>query len=463
MPVLVGDLGSLHDPGARVVHIEERVLRLLDANAWAQYHALSLSGLASELDGQGLLVRTHVVDLPEGAGDPWVAALEHEAVPVVSYPFEWTFTMLQDAALLHLDLVERALDEGLVTKDGTPYNILFVGSRPVFVDLGSLERQEPGEGWYGYRQFCQLFLNPLLIQAYAGVPFQPWLRGAIRGITPGECAALLSRRTRMRPSVFPHVAVQAWADRRYARSSSRLKAELKAAGLGPAVIRAQIRRLRRLVSRLGADDAESMWSGYGDRGHYPEADLLAKEHFVELAAADRHRNQILDLGANDGRLTEIALRHADYAVAVDSDPVVVDRLYRRLRQRGEQRILPLFMDLADPSGGIGWAARQRSPFDDRVTPGLVLCLALIHHLAITESIPMEAIVAWLASFEADVVIEFARESDPMVRTLCANKQGSRWPYSEPSFLKALATRFEIVRQAELPMGTRMLYHVRPRH
>jgi hypothetical protein len=458
------DPGSWRDPTSRVLRDDGRVVRLLDATAAADFEALASTTFFTEALAEGRIVATRRLDEPPAGTDPeWVVALEHALVPVISYPFEWTFSMLRDAALLQLDLTEQALREEMITKDATPYNVQFVGAAPVFIDVGSFERLTPGEPWFGYRQFCELFLNPLLLGA-AGVAWRPWLRGSTRGITPAQTRDVLPLRRRARPSVFTHVGAHAWAQRRFAGSSRDVRGELRAAGFGPGIVAAQVRRLRKLVHRLHWRPTETAWSGYADRAHYDDDDLVAKTTFVAKVAARRHRTQVLDLGANDGRFTEVAASSADCAVAVDGDDVAVDRLYTALRERGEHRILPLCVDLGDPTGPFGWRARERAGFLARVKPDLVLFLAVIHHLAITDSIPLEEIIAMLAAFDADTVVELPTPEDPMVRRLGAQKKERRPPrYDIETFETALgAGGFEVAERVALPSGTRLLYDLRRR-
>lgn len=459
------DPGSFRDPGSRVYLLDGEVVRGLGPEAADDFAALEASPLYQAALDAGELVGTHRLDrAPVGIdADGWVAYLAHDAIPVVSYPYEWTFEMLRDAALLTLSLTERALDHGLITKDATPYNVQFVGARPVFIDLGSFERLEKGEPWYGYRQFCALFLNPLLLQARRGIRFNPWLRGALEGIEPAEAAAILRGRDGWRGGALTHVVLHARLERRYADSDRDVRAEIKAAGLGPAIVKAQVRKLRKVVERLRWRSGESEWSKYSDRGHYSDADLRAKSEFVQRIAAQRHRAQVLDLGANDGHFTDLVLPHTDYAVAVDGDAVVVDRLYRRLRERGERKVLPLTLDLADPSGGIGWRGRERAPFADRVHPDLILFLAVVHHLAITHTIPLDEIVAFLAALGAEVVFELPLPGDPMVQRLMGHKRDRRFDrYNRDEAERAIGAAFDVIEREDLPSGTRILYHLRPR-
>jgi hypothetical protein len=456
--------GSWRDPSSRVFLGDDRIIRALDAEAAADYEALEGAQFFRDALNDGRIVGTRRLDpVPERlTADGWVAALEHDRVPVVTYPFEWTFSMLRDAALLQLDLTEQAIDAGFITKDATPYNVQFVGSRPTFIDIGSFERISAGEPWFGYRQFCEQFLNPLLLQA-RGIPMQPWLRGEPRGVSPAECKAALPWRTRARPSVFVHVGLHAWAERRYGGSSRDLRAEMRAAGFNPAIVRAQLRRLRKVVRRLKWEPRRSTWSEYTDRGHYTDADLDAKDEFVRRVAGARHRRLVLDIGANDGRFTDAALSSADGAVALDADPLVVDQLYRRLRDRGDTRIVPVTMDVASMAMPIGWRATERPSFIARVRPDLVLMLAVVHHLAISDMVPLEEVVALLADLGSEAVVEFPLPNDPMVQRLArAKKAGVVERYSAETFERAAQSPFEVVERVSLPSGTRNLYYLRPR-
>jgi len=459
------DPGSFRDPSSRVVLEGRRVVRLLDATAAADFDALEASALFADATAAGTIVGTRRLDDVPADAPPgsWVAALEHDRIPTISYPYEWSFAMLHDAALLTLDLTIRALDEGLITKDATPYNVQFVGAAPVFIDLGSFERLTKGEPWFGYRQFCEQFLNPLLLQARRDIPFQPLLRGSIRGVGPSQTVSSLRLRDRLRPSVFTNVSLHARLERRYASAEGDVRSDLEQAGFGPAIIRAQLRKLRKLVSGLDWKAGASTWSEYSDRSHYGDEDLQAKSTFAREVAGQRRRAQILDLGANDGHFSDLVAPDADAVVAVDSDALVIDRLYRRLRERGERKILPLVLDLVDPSGGIGWRNRERPAFVERVEPDLVLCLALVHHLAITDTVPLDEIVAWLAGFGAEVVVELPNRDDPMVqRLLRAKKDRTFERYDQAIFETAVDDHFDTRARVELPSGTRTLYHLSPR-
>ncbi|HWB57589.1 MAG TPA: class I SAM-dependent methyltransferase [Gaiellaceae bacterium] len=440
------------------------VLRALSERGLADWEALEGSTLFREKVAEGSLVATERVavdglpdDLPtRGAA----AVLRHERIPVVSYPYEWPFGMLKDAALLELDLLLAALDDGLVLKDGSPYNVQWRGTSPVFVDVGSFERLREGEPWAGYRQFCMLALYPLMLQAFRGAPFQPWLRGSLEGIEPAEMRALLSLRDRFRRGVLSNVVLHARLEHRYA--DREVKSELRRAGFHAELIRANARKLSKLVRRLSWEPGTTVWSGYGDDNPYGEADAAAKEAFVAEAGGLRRRELVWDLGCNDGRYTRVAAREADYAVAVDGDAAVIERLYRALREEGSSRILPLVGDLADPSPGLGWRHEERRPLEERGRPELTLCLALVHHVSLSSNIPVAEFLDWLAGLGTELVIEFPTREDPMVRRLLDRKApGANPDYETDAFERALAERWRIDRRETLPSGTRILYRAAP--
>ena len=365
--------GSFRDPDSRVFESGGDVFRALSARGLDDWHALQSSVAFAELTERGSVIETHEVsdDRPATLGEGWAGLLRHAAVPFVSYPYEWTFGMLRDAALLQLDVLERCLTDALMVKDGSPYNVQWRGVEPVFIDIGSFERLREGEPWIAYRQFCMLFLYPLMFQAFKGIPFQPWLRGAIDGITPTQARAVMSMRDRLRRGVLTNVHLHSRLERRYAAVEGRAaKADIRRAGFNTELILANVRRQRKLVARMRWDPGTSAWTDYRDASTHLEADAEEKAAFVAAAAGRRRNRLVWDLGANDGAYARIAAESADYVLAMDVDHPTVERLYRTLRAEDERRILPLVMDVCDPSPALGWRGRERGTLADRGRPDL---------------------------------------------------------------------------------------------
>lgn len=399
--------------------------------------------------------------LPDG---PPAGVLRHELIPFISYPYEWSFEMLRDAALLQLDLQLEALDEGMTLKDASPYNVQWRGARPVFIDVGSFELMREGEPWAGYRQFCMLYLYPLLLQAYKDVPFHPWLRGSIDGISPTDCSRLFSRFDRLRRGVLTHVYLHGRLERRYEVSSAtEVRGDLRKASFNPELIRSNVRGLRRLVGRLRWRPGATAWSAYRQTSSYTDRDAELKAEFVRRAVATRRWGLAWDLGCNDGAYARIVAESATTVLAIDSDHATADALYRALREEGEARILPLVLDLADPSPGLGWRGAERGPLERRGSPELILCLAFIHHVTIGSNVPVREFIGWLSDLDAALVIEFPDRDDPMVQRLLAGKrQGSNPDYGREHFERCLREAFIVGETEVLPSGTRTLYSATPR-
>lgn len=453
--------GSFRDWDSRVFYDNGRILRALSEDGVHDWIALSESKLFGEAVDEGKLVATSQVDAAPIAGA--VAVLEHARIPFVSYPYEWTFSMLRDAALLQLELLRRALDENLILKDSSSYNVQWNGARPVFIDIGSFERLRQGEPWAGYRQFCMLYLNPLLLQAYKGVDFRPWLRGSLAGITPVEARRLLSFRDLFRKGVLTNVALHARLERKHDESQRDVKIELKRAGFKKELIVANVRRLEKLVGGLKWDPGSTEWSGYSATTSYDEADAARKEEFVREVVHTRRWHLVWDIGCNEGRHSRIAAENARYVVSLDGDGGVVDRFYRALASERSTTILPLVADVTDPSPALGWHGLERQTLEARGRPELTLCLAVLHHVAIGGNVPVPEFLSWLAELRTTLVIEFPTRDDPQVVSLLQRKKAGAHPdYDRESFERELAERFVIERTEELAGGTRVLYHANPR-
>ena len=461
--------GSFRDPDSRIFTADGRVFRLLSEQGLADWRNLTSSGLFQELVQDGKLVGTREVDgladVPEALHGGVAAVLEHDVIPFVSYPYEWTFGMLRDAALLQLGLLRRSLEAGMILKDSSPYNVQWRGAQPVFIDVGSFEQLREGEPWAGYRQFCLLFLYPLMLQAWKDVPFQPWLRGSLEGITPHEMRRLLSARDLLRRGVLSHVVLHDRLERRYEEKEADLKGELRKAGFRKELILANIRGLERLIGRLRWEPGRSTWSEYGPQTTYTSDDAERKARFVADAVAEARPRLVWDLGCNDGRHSRIAAQTAEHVVAMDADSLVVDRLYRALADEKESRILPLTVDVTDPSPALGWRGQERRPLLDRGRPDLTLALALIHHVSISGNVPVAEFLDWLHGVTRSLVIEFVSPEDPMAGRLLSRKRPGDHPdYRADWFEQCLAERFEIVRSEPLSrQGTaRTLYLARPK-
>jgi hypothetical protein len=456
--------GSFRDPESRVFYSGGDVYRALSADGLSDFEALRGTGL---LEGDRVVATEQIEDGGRFAREGLLVhepagVLRHERIPFVSYPYEWTFSMLKDAALLQLDLLLSSLEHDLVIKDATPYNVQFKGAKPVFVDVGSFERLREGEPWVAYRQFCMLYLYPLLLQAVKDVPYHPWMRGSIDGITPLQMRNLMSFRDRFRRGMFTNVFLHARLEARYADRPGQVKQEVRRVFKKELFV-ANVRKMRKLVSRLEWDPPQGVWTAYGERNSYTDDDAKRKDEFVRQVSTSQPWNLVWDIGANNGRYSRIAAEGAKTVIAVDADQGPVELLYRDLRAEGDEQILTLTMNLADPSPGLGWRGLERKAMPERGRPDLVLALALVHHVAISANVPVREFLSWLASLGTALVIEFPTREDPMVKKLLAPKRDGLHPdYELGYFERTLNELFEVDRSERLESGTRVLYFARPK-
>jgi len=398
--------------------------------------------------------------------------LKHETVPVITWPFEWTFSMLLAAALLTLDLLNEALHEDAILKDATPYNVQFIGSCPTFIDTSSIVPLQPGQIWDGYRQFCQMFLYPLMLQSWKNVDFQPWLRGSLEGISPRDFSSLLSMLDMFRRGAFSHV----WLHAKFQGQKTakpKLAESMKSSGFSRDMIISNVQGLRRIVERLKWKAEKSTWSDYDKSSTPVQRDAVIKEQFISEVCRSRSLQSgagnvktwktVWDLGCNQGRYSRLAALHADAVLAIDSDHLTVDRLFRALNAEGDRTITPLVCNLADPSPSLGWRLQERRSLEQRSKPELVFCLALIHHLVIGSNLLLSDVIDWLASLQATVVLEYVDRRDAQVQQLLANREDVFSDYSIEAFRHHVDRFFIVIKELPLADGMRSLFWLQPRN
>lgn len=457
--------GSFRDRRARVYQIDGQIYRYLDEVASKNWRSFQKSALYRDLEKNGDIVATSEAkpdEYPQSIiSNRWEMALKHEKIEFISYPYEWSFHQLKDAALFHLDILQRALKEGMIIKDSSAYNIQWRGVKPVFIDVASFENLPSGEPWVGYKQFCEMFLNPLMLAAYKKTSFQPWMRGRLNGIETVELSSLMSLRDFLRRGVFFHVYLHAKLQESM-KTSDISKSSIKKTGFGKKLIHNNAESLKNIIRKLDVSDATSHWVGYTETHSYKEDDYSAKKEFIENVCAKRGGKLVWDLGCNTGDFSLIAAKTGSYVVAMDADENAVSALYERCKKEGVANVLPLNINLVDPSPSQGWRNEERLGLEKRGKPYLVLALALIHHVVITNNVPLPDFVAWLAALGGAVALEFVSKEDEMVKTLLKNKEDIYDDYSEENLEYNLKKYFEVAEKISLKGGLRTLYFAKPK-
>ncbi len=390
--------GSFRDPSGFVYRRDDVLYRQIQRSFATEWDALTASGLLERLQADGRLVRHEVVDPASFAADPATAhaVLRPEPIDFISYPYEWSFGQLRDAAVLTLDVQTAATAAGFTLRDASAYNVQFRDGRPILIDTLSFEPAREGAPWAAYKQFCEHFLAPLALMAHRDVRCGLMLRDHIDGIPLDLAARLLPGRTRLNVGLGSHVHLHARAQARYADSAKPAADPAKPGSMTPLKQAALIDSLRRTVLGLRWEPKGTEWADYAEHTSYGADAASDKDAIVERFVRDAGGSVVWDLGANTGRFSRIAAAQGRRVVAWDLDPAATERHYRLIREAGTTDTIPLMLDLANPSPGLGWAHVERMSLLDRANADVLLALALVHHLAIGRNLPLDRIADFFA-------------------------------------------------------------------
>jgi hypothetical protein len=425
------------------------------------FTVLLTSGLYEHLANDGDLVTHEEVDAsisPDGAAS---AVIRPARIGFISYPYEWSFGQLKDAALLTLRLQKAALQHGMSLKDATAYNVAFEAGRPVWIDTLSFERLTPGKPWVAYRQFCQLFLAPLALMSYVDVRLLQLLRAHLDGVPLDLASSLLPARTRLRPGLLTHIHLQATAERRMAGRTPSANSR-PAPAMSATASAALLDSLERTVKSLTRRHTATTWGNYYEATNYTDTAFSHKREIVSAALDRVAPATVWDLGANDGTFSRLASDRGIPAVAFDVDPVAVEKNYQRVVEARERHLLPLLLDLTNPTARSGWAHEERDSLVDRGPADLVLALALVHHLAIAHNVPLPRIAEFMARLARVLVIEFVPKEDSQLRRMLATREDVFHDYSQAGFEAAFSTYFAIEQAVPVHDALRVIYVMRRR-
>ncbi len=453
------DPGSFRDPSGFVYSRDGRLFRQINRSFADRWDQLAGSGLLETLQARGLLVRHEERDLDHAHSADAHAVIEPERIGFISYPYEWSFGELKDAALLTLEAQTIAAAAGHALRDASAYNVQFRDGRPILIDTLSFE-PTTDQPWAAYRQFCEHFLAPLALMAHRDVRSGLMLRDFVDGIPVDLAAALLPGRTKLDLGLASHIhahgrAQRRHAQRRHAPGSSERTAPAPRR-MSPLQQAALIDNLRRTVEGLSWRPVGTAWADYAGNTSYAEDAARSKDDLVRRFLADAGGEVVWDLGANTGRFSAIAASLGRRVIAWDGDPAATELHYRQVRERGERSVLPLLVDLTNPSPALGWAHTERRSFVDRSNADVVLALALVHHLAVGRNIPLSMIADLFASLAPQLIVEFIPDSDPMVQQLLgARRDAFAYPSIE-GFRETFGTRFTVAEDAPISGSARRL-------
>ena len=450
--------GSFRDPSGFVFWDDGALYRQVNGVYRDSYDHLMSSGLYENLTNAGLLIPHEEVRVTPPRPELVYKTIQPQLVPFVSYPYEWSFSQLKQAAINTLKIQKVCLDFGMSLKDGSAYNMQFMEGRPVLVDSLSFERYREGYPWVAYRQFCQHFLAPLALMSYRDIRLNQLLRVHLDGVPLDLASSLLPLRTRFNLSLLPHVHLHARSQRRYADRAPD-KGNLRMSRLAFLGI---IDSLESAIRKLTWNPKGTEWADYYNDTNYSTEAFEGKKRVVAAFLERIKPVTVWDLGANLGTFSRLAGSRGAFTVSMDIDPAAVERNYLESVRAKEANLLPLVMDLTNPSPDIGWANAERMSLAERGPADTVLALALIHHLAISNNVPLDRIALFLSRICRNLIIEFVPKSDSQVRRLLSTREDIFGDYTRAAFEREFERFFAVLDCVPLVGSERAVYRMTKR-
>ena len=446
---------SFRDPSGFLFTRDGVLYRQVNQVYADDYTRLMDSGLYAKLVKTGLLVPHTESDVLPVDKKLAFKVLRPEYVPFISYPYEWSFGQLKDAALVTLSIQKRALRLDMSLKDASAYNIQFYNGSPTLIDTLSFETYKEGEPWVAYRQFCQHFLAPLALMAYRDARLSQLLRVNIDGVPLDLASELLPARTRWNFGLASHIHLHASAQKRYADVAvSEARGGRK---MSKEALLGLVESLRATVRKLEWKPVGTEWADYYAANNYTDAAFEHKKTLVGDWLAKIEPKTVWDLGANVGAFSRIAVETGANVISADIDPAAVEVNYRLVRENKEQNLLPLVLDLTNPSPAIGWDNQERVSFLQRGPVDVVLALALVHHLAISNNVPLERVAEFFAKCGKWLIIEFVPKSDSQVQRLLRSRKDIFGEYTREGFEKSFGQWYTIIESSAIRDSARWLY------
>jgi hypothetical protein len=451
--------GSFRDPSGFVFERCGDLYRQVNPPYSENYRSLVESGLLEELWSSGLLVAHSEVGLDCRMSAEAIAVLRPERIKTISYPYEWCFGQLKDAALCTLEIQKRALARGMSLKDASAYNIQFAKGKPIFIDTLSFERYEEGKPWIAYRQFCSHFLAPLALMAHVDIRLQALLKTYLDGVPLDLASALLPGKTKFSPGLAMHLHMHAKA-----QASGSKGGEAKTPQISKTAQLGIVDSLESAIRKLEWTPDGTVWANYYQETNYSESSFSEKHKIVSsmLGLVEGSSKTCWDLGANSGEFSRLAIRQGFETVAFDFDPAAVEKAYRDVKQIGETQLLPLLQDLTNPSPSLGWSGRERDSLAMRGPADVLLALALVHHLAIGNNVPLKMIAQSFAELGRWLIVEFVAKDDSQVVRMLSSREDVFPGYVVEEFEAAFADRFELISKTPIESMARTLFLYRRR-
>lgn len=450
---------SFRDPAGFVFRNNGVLYRQINRVYADSYERAKASGLFDLAEGKFWLLPFREVQLKPAHQSSAYKIIRPEELPFISYPYEWSFSQIKDAALLTLDIHLAALEKDMLLKDASIYNVQFYRGRPIFIDHLSFDRLNKYRAWPAYGQFCRHFLAPLALMAMVDARLSQMYRVFLDGIPLDLATSMLPARSKLRAGLLMHLHLHGTAQKRL--GGTNLKGR-KTRTLGVRYLSAIAASVRKTIDKLKWDFSGTEWADYYQKTNYDKKSMAFKEQVVLEAVRRVSPKCIWDIGANTGRMSRICEQECHRVISFDMDHAAVEKSYIQSRAREETGILPLVMDFTNPSPSLGFGGRERESISERATADLVLALALIHHLVITNNLPLDYVADYFSQLAEWLLIEFVPKEDSQVQVMLATREDIFADYSRATFEKSFARLFHVVKVWPVVGSDRILYLMKKR-
>lgn len=442
---MIFEESSFRDPSGYVFYKNGKIYRKINPVYKKEFDQILQSKLFERLQKEKLLIQFKKTS-PD--------LLEVETVPFISYPYEWSFSQLQDAARLTLKIQKIALEHNMSLKDSSAYNIQFFDGQPILIDILSFEKYQEDTPWVAYRQFCQHFLAPLALMSLTDIRLNQLLKLYIDGIPLDLVSKILPKKTWINFPLLSHIHIHAGSQKYFAGKTDAKKRKVK---LSKHNLLALVNSLASTVNKLNLPKQKTEWGDYYTFTNYSDRAFLNKKKLVESFIKKLRPKTVWDLGANTGEFSRVAAQSGSSVVSFDVDPIAVEKNYRQVRNEKEKKILPLISDLTNPSPALGWENAERRSLSGRGPADCVMALALIHHLAISNNVPLGRIAKFFAQIGKAAIVEWVPKSDSQVQKLLATREDIFVDYDQGKFEKEFSQYFKILDKKQIQKYQRTLY------
>ena len=445
--------GSFRDPSGSVFIHGEKLYRKINLSYKEDYDALVGSGLYQRLVREGLLLPHQGVDHFLHNDPNLFKVIQPEFLPFISHPYEWCFSQLKDAALATLTIQRVALEYGFTLKDASAYNIQFKDGKPILIDTLSFKRYVEGEAWIGYRQFCQHFLAPLALMSQKDVRLNQLTKVFLDGLPLDLTQRLLPWKSFFHFFLLLHIHLHAKVQKKFSFKFSGKKHLIPKSRLYPL-----IDSLISSVNHLKWLPKGTEWTEYDQDMNYQDGSFEYKKALIFEILQQIQPKMVWDLGANTGIFSRIAAAKKVPVISLDSDPGAIEKNYLWCKANEEKYILPLIVDIFNPSPAIGWQNAERASLVERGPADLIMALALIHHLMISNNLPLSKIAVFFSAICRHwLIIEYVPKSDSWAQRLLKTRTDIFSDYTQDHFEKTFAPFFKIRFCRKIENSERSIY------